>query len=251
MQDRRMTRILTTIVLLIGLNASGQVVRIDTLYLPKVRDGVRAQTKDMKFPVIRTGNKKVDSVMNKDLKNRFTDNEFPELSTDSAIVKWGEDRVGFIDFEVTYRKNGLLSFNITAEGCGAYCTSWTNYFNYSTITGKFVSIAEIVDTTGKFKAMIIADKSRQYKEQRNELKGRLLDKEYGIDTVEYKWALEYYNNCEKDFQLTTFSLYADHLEIIADCDLPHAITSLMPIIELKYKYRDIAPYLRRKKLATP
>ena len=59
-----------------GTIAFGQEVQIDTFRLMKSERFKDIQSYKMNFPIIRTGNKEIDSLINTDLKNRFTDNEF-------------------------------------------------------------------------------------------------------------------------------------------------------------------------------
>lgn len=246
MPNFKMSRILTTIFLLtFWLTSFGQKITVDTLFIPRIEKFSNVQNQKLKFPMIKTGNLQVDKVLNTDLKNRFTNNEYPDLSTDSTLIKWSEG-INYLDFEVTYIKNGLLSLNISAEGCGAYCTAWTDYFTYNYMTGQFVTIDQIIETTGIFKSRVIADKDKQYEQQKKELKERLLDKKAELDEETYKWALEQYENCEKEFALNSFALYSDHLEIIEKCYLPNAIKNLTPMIELKYKYAEIKEDLKIK-----
>lgn len=242
-----MTRILTTILLLIfDLTLFGQVISIDTLLLPTREKYTHFQSNKLKFPIIKTGILEIDKLVNKDLKNRFTNNEFPDLPTDSALIKWADEQIIYLDFEVTYEKNGLVSLNISAEGCEAYCTSWTDYFTYNLTTGEFMTIDEIVDTTGKFRALVFSDKYKQYEQQKTELKKMLIEKEYGLDDGTFNWVLEQYDNYDSAFELNTFSLHPDYIEIIEKCYLPNAIKNFTPIIELKYNYVDIKEHLKIK-----
>ena len=242
-----MKRILATILFLsIGLTSYGQKIIIDTLFVPRTEKFSNVQNQKLKFPLIKTGNSQIDNSINKDLKDRFTNNEFPSLPTDSAIIKWADNGIIYLGFEVTYVRNGLLSFNISAEGCGAYCTGWTDYFTYNHKTGKYVTIDEIVDTTEKFRTLVLLEKNKQFEQQKNELKKMLLDKDAELDEETYKWVLEHFETCEKEFSLNTFALYNDHLEIVEKCYLPNAIKSFTPTIELKYKYVDINQYLKIK-----
>ncbi len=107
---------------------------------------------------------KFDNIINKDLKNRFTNHEFVDLLTDSTIIKWADEQVIYLDFEETYIKNGLISLNLSADGCGAYWTGWTDYFTYNYITGQFLTIDQIIDTTRSFKSLVIADKDKLYEQ---------------------------------------------------------------------------------------
>jgi hypothetical protein len=247
MPNFKMTRIVTTILLLtFGLTSFGQNISVDTLFLPKTEKFTNFQNDKLKFPIIKTGDLKIDNIINKDLKNRFTNNEFADLPTDSTIIKWTDEQVIYLDFEVTYVKNELISLNISAEGCGAYCTGWTDYFTYNYITGQFLTIDQIIDTTGNFKSLVIADKDKQYEQQKKELKEMLLDKNAELDEDTYKWALEQYENCDKEFTLKSFALHTDYFEIIEKCYLPNVIKNLTPTIVLKYKYIDIKKDLKIK-----
>lgn len=242
-----MIRILTTTLFLIyGLTIFGQVISVDTMFLPKAEKNTYFQDDNLKFPIIRTGNLQIDNSMNKDLKNRFTNNEFPDLPTDSTIIKWADENVDYLDFEVTFIKNELISLNISAEWCGAYCTGWTDYFTYDLTTGKYLTINEIVDTTGKFRTLILSDKDKQYEEQKIELKKMLLDKDSEHDEDTYNWVLEQYETCDSEFVLNSFALHSEHIEIIDKCYLPNIVKSLTPVIVLKYKYDDIKEHLKIK-----
>lgn len=244
MPNFKMTRFLTTTLLLtFGLTSFGQKISVDTLFIPRIEKFSNVQNQKLKFPIIRTGNPQIDNLINTDIKNRFTNNEYPDLSTDSTLIKWA-DGIIYLDFQVPYIKNGLISLSISAEGCGAYCTGWTDYFTYNYVTGKYVTIDHIINTTGKFRNRVIADRKKQYEQQKKELKEMLIDKNAELDEDTYKWALEQYENCEKEFTFGSFTLHFDHLEIIEKCYLPNAIKNLTPIIELKYKYADIKEDLK-------
>ena len=218
-----MTRTQTTILLLTFFVTSfGQKVSVDTLFIPRIEKFSNVHNEKLKFPVIKTDNLQVDKAINTDIKKRFTNNEYTEGSTDSTLIKWA-DGIIYLEFQVTYLKNGLISLNISAEGCGAYCTSWTDYFTYNYSTGEYITIEKVVDIKGHFLNQVNADKSRLYAQQKKELKEMLDDKNAELDHDTYNWALEQYENCEKEFRLDSFALYPDYLEIIEKCYLPNAI----------------------------
>tara|TARA_B110000967_G_C18703802_1_gene469200 strand:- start:100 stop:801 length:702 start_codon:yes stop_codon:yes gene_type:complete len=229
-----------------GTIAFGQVVLVDTFRLAESEHFKNIQSDKMNFPVVRSGDKKIDSLINRDIKNRFTGNEYPNETLDSTLTKWAGDQIVFLDFQVTYNQQGTLSINISAEGCGAYCSNWTDYFNYSTLDGKWLNVSDVIDTTAEFLARVNMDKEKQYAEQKQELKEMLNDPDSGLDESTYEWALNNYDECEKNSNLESFALYPDRLEIIEDCYLPNAIKNLTPIIELKYKFSEIGEYLKIK-----
>ncbi|MCH6232621.1 hypothetical protein [Cognataquiflexum rubidum] len=246
MANLKMTKSLTIVFVFIGTIAFGQSVQIDTFRLEKSERFKDIQSEKMNFPVVRSGNKEIDSLINFDLKNRFTRYEYPIQNLDSTLLKWAGDQIVFLDFQVTYNQSGILSINVSAEGCGAYCTYWTDYFNYSTQSGKWLDINSVVDTTGLFRKMVIEDKMEQYDKARLELKEALNDPDWGLTEDEYDSALEFYNECDNSFKLIQFALYPDSIEIIEECWLPHVMKPLTPIIELKYAFSEIGEYLKIK-----
>jgi hypothetical protein len=147
---------------------------------------------------------------------------------------------------VTFNKNGILSITINAEGCGAYCTAWSDYYNYSIISGRPVDITSIIDTSGGFGEIVKKDFRDQFDKAKRELKNRHLDKEEGIDSSEYQRVLEYYSECENSFSLQTYKLSPQTIEIIKTCSVPHYMLPLTPYFELKYSSQDVQKFLRTK-----
>jgi len=230
----------------IGTVAFGQSVQIDTFRFENSERFKNIQSDKMNFPVVRSGSRVVDSLINNDLKNRFIRNEYPTQNLDSTLLKWLDDHIVFLDFQVTYNQRGILSINISAEGCGAYCTSWTDYFNYSILNGKSLNISDLIDNSVEFKTRVIKDNKAQYAEQKRKLKEMLNDQDSEVDETTYRWALENYEDCEKNSDLESFAIYTDRIEIIEDCYLPNAIKNLTPIIELKYNFSEIGEELNLK-----
>ena len=147
---------------------------------------------------------------------------------------------------MTYNRNGILSINVSAEGCGAYCTSWTDYFNYSTSNGEWLNISDVINNTVEFKRRVDKDKKEQYAEQKRLLKEMLNDQDSELDEATYEWALENYDDCEKNSDLESFAIYQDRIKIIEDCYLPNAIKNLTPIIELNYNFSEMGEGLKIK-----
>ena len=241
-----MNKTLSIFLIFIGFIAFGQSAKIDTLNLKASERFKELQSDKMNFPIINSGKTEIDSLINFDLKNKFTQNEYPNESIDSTLLKWAGDQIIFLDFNVSYNRNGILSLSVSAEGCGAYCTYWTDYYNYSLKTGQALTLSDIVDTSGAFKILIFEQKDLQFEKQKTELKKMMLDKESGLDENTYEVALEYYEKCDNSFNLENFVIKCDSLEIICDCYLPHVMKNLTPIIELKYKLTDITEYLKIK-----
>lgn len=190
------------------------------------------EVEKMNFPIIKSKHPKIDSIINNDIKNRFTYNEYPTLPTQTSLNEWSSGQIVYIDFGVTFNKNGILSINISSEGCGAYCSSRTEYYNYSTKTGEFLTIYDVIDTSTQIVDAIIQDKNKQFLTQKNELKALLLKGE--LDNDSYDFAIENFEDCENSFNYETFLITEKEITIIYDCYFPNVIKSLAPVIVLKY-----------------
>jgi hypothetical protein len=237
-----MTKFISFLFLLNPICLFGQQARIDTLIIPTEHYSRPVSGDKMNYPIIRTGNDQIDSVINWDLKNRLTREEFLDDHIDSALIKWAYDRVSYLDFKVTYNQKGILSLNLDVEWCGAYCTQWTDYFNYSLITSEPIKIESVLDTSSGFRMMVFKEFHFQYLDQLDVLN---TDLENGdIDQGELETALEYYEDCYESFNLRDFSLTNEGIEIIKACYVPHYMKPLTPFFELRYEYSTIKKYLK-------
>ena len=242
-----MKKTLSLIFIFITTNvAFAQTNVVDTLIVSVSQKNRQDDKLVLKFPIIKTGNAKTDLLINNDLKKKYFDYEFPDLSTKEIIRNWTNDLLVDLNFEVTYLKNDIISFHIIAESCGAYCSNWTKYFTYNLKTGNQMFINDFFLLNEVFVMQIMSDKNHQFELQTTELKEIWLDKNSGIDKSTYDWALNQYEGCKNDFEINSFVLFPDHLEIILDCSLPNAIKNLTPIIEMKYNYKEIEKFMKMK-----
>ena len=230
--------------LFVSFNIFGQEVKIDTIKIKLSDRFTSGLEKNNYYPLIKTGKKEIDSLINYDLKNKVTRDESPKESIDSSLNQWASYGLVFLDFQINYNNNGILSLRIDGEGCGAYCTRWSNYYNYSTITGEALELYNIVDLD-YLKDDIIKKKNEQYKLNRKKLK-KQLDDDDGLDLYAYNFILERYNECDKNFKIKQFALFPDHLEIIENCYLSNMYKPSTPIIDIQYKLSDIKKHLKIK-----
>lgn len=86
------------------------------------------------------------------------------------------------------------------------------------------------------------DKDNLYIQQKKELKEMLEDPTSGLNEETYKWALEYYQECQAAFNLDSFFIHSNGLSLVQDCYLPNAIKNLTPLIYLTYSIEEIEKY---------
>lgn len=188
------------------------------------------------LPVIVSGNHMADSLVNNVIRLKILDAEDVRIPVKKAIRDRVESGLTGASYEVTYNKNGILSLAFSLEGMGAYPSYWCVYLNFDSKTGKQLKIGDIIkaDRVTKFKAKVLADKVFSLKRYKKEIKGY----------EDSDWAIETVNSCMKSLNTDNFSITQVEIEIIDECDFPHAIQNMAPVYSLKYSYHSLATFLR-------
>lgn len=222
--------------LILNSKLYSQSIQIDTLSL--LNEHV---SQKFSYPLIKTGNYKVDSILNFEVLNEVTDYEFADSLSINSLIEWQKDGINNLYFNLTYNSNNIFSLIVGYEVCIAYCTHVEKYFNYSSSTGKKINISDILKKP--FEGILHTNRSLQYIQQRKELKQFFLEEDSELDLAGYNWALDSYDYCEKE-GIKSFSLYTNYIEFHDECYLPNAIKNLTPTIELKFDYNHIQEYLK-------
>ena len=93
------------------------------------------------YPLISTNNKKVDDLINFHIKNDIFSPDNEKEDVNKILIEYLNDYALInLSYEITYKQDGLLSINIFYEGCGAYCSSNTTYFNFDLKTGEKIEL---------------------------------------------------------------------------------------------------------------
>lgn len=236
-------KVIFSFFILLSLQAGAQVT-IDTLKFDFSK--VYPIQPVLRFPLVKTGNVKTDQHINTDLKDRFTNEQYIGIPLDSALLDWSSGNVTYLDFEVTCNQSDVLSFQVSVEVCAAYCSGWTEYFNYTVKNGRFLLLSELIDTSSSFATTVLKDKASEYNKYREELNENFKTPEAEIDSETYAYVLEEYDNCDNGLFPTDYALYPDHLEIHEVCSLQNALKSMDAFIDLSYKLEDIKKFLMVK-----
>lgn len=65
-------------------------------------------------------------------------------ATLNQLVKAGLDGTENLDYTVEYRKGDILTINVFAEGCGAYCESYDSPMSFDLTSGSKIAISDVV-----------------------------------------------------------------------------------------------------------
>lgn len=233
-----------TVMLLVSFSSYGQTITFREIKFTPNSRYYKTTKKTIIYPIVVTSNKRVDSLINFQIKNELFSPGDEKQSINKTLVENINDGLINLSYEVSYKKNGLLSFSIFSEGCGAYCSSWETYFNFDLKTGKKLSITDLINENklDSFYNIVFADKVKYLRVYKEEELSML--KQGDVDSTTYDWALEQVDsNCIKDVKLEDFSFSSVSLEIKDTCEFPHAIRSQQPTFELKYTYTSLSAFL--------
>lgn len=199
------------------------------------------------IPIVKTGNPQVDSIINKKLITSVAgdEKEYDAFRVSGmTLLQWLEQDGVFtnIGFEVTYNTPNLLSMSMNYEGCGAYCSNSTAYFNFKTGTGEDVKLSHIVDTN-LFLPLLREERKTQYRAYYNELEDYIIDEPSEESNIE--WAKSSAQQfADLSFDVNRFVVTPTQIIIIDDFEPPHAIRCYSPIIELEFNLDEIQGMLK-------
>jgi hypothetical protein len=207
------------------------------------------------YPVLESQNKKSDKSINAQILEKISGGNAESLSAKMFLIREIKNSgLTRLSYKITYNKNGILSMNIYQEGCGAYCSSWYTYFNFDLKTGNKITISDLLEDerVDSFRQIVSGEKAVAITKYKAEEKSNL---EHNIiDSTTYDWAREQVDsNCSIIADIENFSLSDHGIEIIDNCEFPHAIKSLEPAYEFTYGLKCLSPFLKaryRKILST-
>lgn len=117
------------------------------------------------------------------------------------------DGTASLDFNVRHNDGRVLALEITAEGCGAYCEEYRQYFSFDAQTGRFLLLDDILTPRGlnEIGRQFFAERKRQYRQQIRTLRRELANLRKGskpkmedVEDTEMRLALN--EDCLARFQ---------------------------------------------------
>ncbi len=236
-----------TIISLIWLPSYGQNLTFKEIKLAPNSRYYETKEKTIIYPIIVTNNKKVDNLINSQIKDEVFGIEYGKQSINNTLTGYiNEYGLINLSYDITYKRNGLLSLNIFSEGCGAYCSSTTAYFNFDLKTGKEITLADLLmeNKFDSFYRIVLDQKVKELNKYKTEELVNLITSN-DIDSSTHNWVIEQIDsNCMAIVQLDNFYLSDSGLEVKDICEFPHAIRALQPDYKLSYSYTFLSSFFR-------
>jgi hypothetical protein len=229
------------ILLLSPLFSDAQSVRFRTIKLETKHKGL------VKYPIVKYHDNEIAQKINSKIAAGIF---HEEIKSDSDFnVKLCEllEYTSDMYHTVTYNKKNVLSFNVFAEGCGAYCTSSYKYFNFDLLTGEELSWTDLmkVEKKDSLESLISGQIRKELLEYSRSEARRAAEK----DSSTYEWVKDTYEECLENISITGFTIYPDRIEFEDKCDFAHAIQNFGPGTAYSWSLTDLAPYLKPRFLS--
>ncbi len=189
------------------------------------------------YPVIVADNEEVSRKINSVLRDDALSAD-DTLNTMDALYQSIRDNLYTMDYEVTLNTIGLLSLKINMEGCGAYCTTTTLYYNFDLASGERLTINDVVNDVESFRKIVFDDKVRALKNYKKDLDS--------TDKDAAEMAVKLADECSAAVNVDNFILTKNELQIFDDCSFPNYLKALGPTYELKYDFKKYSKHLKMK-----
>ena len=197
------------------------------------------------YPIVVTKDSAVDEMINNEIKTQVLDIEDNNASAAKLLAERIDEGLINLSYEVSFKKNNILSMSITSEGCAAYCSSYHNYFNFDLKTGELIGISTIIDETkiDSLRTLVQKEKRKALDEYKKE---EILEVDsVHIDSADYRWIVNYVDeNCLDSIEIGNFSLSDSAIEFMDRCVFPHVIRSQEPVYHLVYSYKFLSEFLK-------
>lgn len=107
------------------------------------------------FPLaIVSNNRLASDKINNELVSDFLDIDRKKIKTSIFENIWATKenpipRLDYLSYKVLSNNKKILTISISAEGCGAYCEPFTNYYTFDLKTGDRVKLERLFSKTGR------------------------------------------------------------------------------------------------------
>lgn len=213
------------------------------------------------FPkIFIKGNPAIAAKINGELRSQILDIDSSVADNRIFDHVWKtEDHMGSLynlHYQVIRNAKSILSIKFSAEGCGAYCEDWDEYFTFNLKTGNALRLDRILTTKGlanlvsnfnSFKLNTLKEKVKQIQDtlKKVEIKKDITSLGYYTDMMDLYTECQEYKMDSERIASVDFSISLTSLSIYSGRCSAHYNRNLDEIgdFEFKTKLKDIEKYI--------
>jgi hypothetical protein len=225
----------------ISFYTSGQIATIKELRIPVALNS-EGSIDSVIFPMVKTAIKTVDEKINKIIRDTLL---FPQAFKNGNLLplrKLIDSNIAsglyYLDYEINFNKNGLLSIQFYTEMWKAYLTYQDLYLNFNLENGDLIPMNELIKPglQDTFWQLVHAKKNEEIENKIAELSES--------HESNYTIAAQLMKDCGETIEQDAFYLSSVELVIIEKCAFPHYLRNLEPELEILISISEMSYYLK-------
>lgn len=223
--------------------AFSQMIKFDTITIGN--HFIINSNEDDRVPIFKLGDEKTDSILNNEVLSFIDWDEDSTEELDSLATQWLEDYKASCDYEITFLKKGILSFNLYLANAFGNPNGTIYRYNYSYKTGESLEFEDVIDSTSIF-----------YKKIQDDLLENL-EKEYPADLADSTnanfdqyngcWEPGYYEGCKLNLNTKNFAVTESGLEIFNNFEIRQDCRLQSIFLVKKYSWEEIGEAFIKEK----
>ncbi len=201
-----------------------------------------SKNKKIKFPFFEYKNKTVSDKINQTLRDSLKDKLDEPFEKDDikTIIENVSKILDVCSYEVFYSKNTVSIVFIFESSSGAYPTSWSEYYNFSKLTGKLLSTKDIFSDKRDFLKRFKSKEKIYIKNYIKELT------QTDADTSNVKIAIREINDgCFKYFD-DRFKIQKDVFYFYPNYCVPHFMQNIAPYEPIVFSKMELKNILKKE-----
>jgi hypothetical protein len=203
---------------------------------------LKAKNNKIEFPLFKYKNIIVSNKINQTLLDSLKEKLDVQIKTDNIhiTIEKVSKTLDYCDYEIFSSKNTVSVELLFESSEGAYPTSWREYYNFSTVTGKLLLTKDIFSDREAFLIKFKKSEKIYISEYIKEITNP------DSDSTNVKFAIEILNEgCFKYFD-DKFNIKKDTLYFYPDDCAPHFMQNLNPYKPIKFSKIELKNILKKE-----
>lgn len=210
---------------------------------PMTVDEIKEVTQDSsvyKFPVFKSASaSKPHEKMNETLQQQELDLLVGQQDSSAFEKISGEAGVMWVDYKIILNTQRLVTVEIAKEACGAYCTEYSNYYNFDAATGELIPITKIFTEDG-LNQLVTAITEHRRAAIKEAMKTATADGEDDTASM-FQQCLEYIT--PENFFTGSFYIADTEIHFVRERCGPHAMLDTLGAFDDIWSVSDLQSYL--------
>lgn len=203
---------------------------------------VKSANNKIEFPLFKFKNINISNKINQTLLDSFKKNLDQQIKTDNIqiTIKKVSNSLDYCSYEIFNSKNTISVELFLESSNGAYPSSWREYYNFSTVTGKLLLTKDILNDVEAFLIKFKKNEKIYISEYIKEISNPV------ADTSNVKSAIIIIKEGCFEYLDDKFYLENDSIYFYPDKCVPHFMQNISPYKPIKFSKIELQNILKKE-----